>query len=177
MSQVRHPAAYVESWDKHDFPNVDERRAANKPAFLTERVELEWGLIPEADGHLVDGWIVTRGFLRVAHALHETTYDPPAFDTHVTGWIAEAHDKDERDQDWKRRWDDRLAVTPHILAALNDSPDALFDRANLTLPQRRAMLQFCAGTAGREAARRLGIDESTYREHRENAINAIKALD
>lgn len=173
---LRYQAAYVESWDAHDFPDIEERQTTNKPAFLTERVELEWGLIPEG-GKLVDGWIVTRGFLRVAHALHETTYDPPAFDTHVKTWKAEARAKDERDQDWKRRWDDRLAVTPHILDALNEDADTLFDRANLTLPQRRAMRHFLQGQSGRQAATELKIDVSTYREHREKALDAIKALD
>jgi DNA-binding CsgD family transcriptional regulator len=178
MAQLQ--PAYVESWDSLEFPHVDARKTEEgqlEPAFLRERVELERGEFLDR-GQLVDGWVVTRGFLRVSHAMVGSADNPRAIEVEIARWISENRAADDRDQDWRRRWENRLNERPGLVDALNheDKAEHLFETAGLTFPQRLAMRQWLDGRPNRQAAQALSIAESTYREHCEKALDKIKAL-
>jgi hypothetical protein len=157
MAVRQQPAAYVESWDACEFPEL---------AFRRERVVLT-----------LDGEVI-RGHLRVAEIIIEAAlaHNPDLIELEIARWITENRAADDADTDWRRRWEDRLNVTPRLVEALNRSPEILFDRANLTMPQRLAMRLWADGRPGRQAAVQLGISEAGYRERIEKALEAIRAV-
>lgn len=154
-----HQPAYVESWDASEFPEL---------AFRRERVVLT-----------LEGEVI-RGHLRVAEVIVEAAlaHNPELIEFEIARWITENKAADDADTDWRRRWEDRLNVTPRLVEALNhkDRAEHLFDTAALTAPQRLAMRLWVDGRPGRQAAVQLGISESTYREHCEKALERIKGV-
>lgn len=183
MQQLREPA-YVESWDSHDFPDLEEHAVANEPAFLRETVDLEEGMVPD-HGEMVEGWIVTRGFLRVAHAMWESTDNPALIESRVEEWISEAKAKQRQKQgNWRRGREKEIAAHPHIAAALeaDDQAETLYDRADLTIHQRSAMRLFCqTDSEGRfkgygKVAAALNIEKEAARKRIEAAIDKILAI-
>jgi hypothetical protein len=174
--------AYVEAWDLDNFPDLDPREVANKPAFLREPVDLEPGLVLDR-GEMVEGWIVTRGFERVAHALWESTENPLLLYSSVEGWISEGKaTARQKQRDWRQGREKEIAAHPDIAAALEESPEKLYDRADLTIGQRSAMRLFCqTDNEGRFKgyaliAKALGIEKDSARDRVEAAIDKILAI-
>ncbi|HEV2036906.1 MAG TPA: hypothetical protein VGU71_22370 [Candidatus Dormibacteraeota bacterium] len=174
--QTQRQPAYVESFDAFDFPGVDVHTSSLDPPFLHERVDLTWGQFVDED-QLVEGWVVTRGFLRVAAAKVESADNPRAIVSKVAKWISEQQERDRESGDWHSTWRAQLAGHPAVEAALSRGASELYRRANLTQPQELAMRQLFAGHSNSEAATALHTSERSYRDLIMRAVGRILALD
>lgn len=169
------PPAYVQSWDLSEFPTIDVHTSSVDVPLLHQTVGLTWGEFLD-DGQPVVGWIVTSGFQRVAAAKVDSASNPQAIEIEVARWISEQQERDSDAADWHLRWRTALQAHPAVEAALSRGPAELYRRAGLTQPQELAMRQLFLGHSNTEAARELGISESSYRERIERAAIRIQEL-
>jgi hypothetical protein len=187
------PPSYVVNWEAEiaDFGDGTPSRDLHpeprlgvdaKPAFLRAQVDLRRH---QHDLHCPSPcefeWDVLSGYHRVAEALANAEIAHSAgggdqIKQEIGRWITEQKERDAESQDWHQEYRDKLAANPAIEAALSKSPDELFSRAGLTMPQELAMRQLLAGASNTEAAKELHISEPSYRERLERAAMRIQEL-
>jgi hypothetical protein len=164
---VKYPAppTYIE-----DFPAP----ALEEPGCLRQSLLLS----PDGEG----GWNVDGGHVKLALWMVLAAQGDNSVETKIEQAIAKARSADAAAGDWRRRWAANLAENPAIQAALEDSPDALYARAGLSLVEQIAMRAWSQlddegnPPSTREIARKLKEAESTIRTRLERAVTRLRGL-
>lgn len=181
--QQRQQPAYVEAWDALEFPGLDVHTSSVDVPLFHQRVALVRGIAepgtPDAGEEV---WIVVKGQPLVAKAFVECAQGDNDHVSDLKRWIAAARQVESAQKDWQRGREQELASRPDIAAALDKSPEQLYDRAGLTDAQRVAMRLFCqVNEAGEykgygQIAAELRIGKDSARDRVEAAIDKILAI-
>ena len=148
--------AYVESWDKREFPLFRER------------------VVATGEGEVV------RGHLTVAWAIVESwCADSPAlFLTLLEGWMEKARAAAENDESARKGQERTLADHPLLAAELERNPYSIFRRADLTEREVRVFeLRFDRQKSLIEIGQLFSLSREGVRQIIDKAIDKILALD
>jgi len=161
MTKQRQPLAYVEYFDRLEFPNLDDRHSYVDPGSREKGQPVV--LTPAGD--------VIQGQVRVAEAVVRAWLlgNARPFIIATEEWIAEAEREDEADHDSRKQWLEELASNA---AGRNE----LYERARLTVPQLLAMRLVYGDPpiSTREAAVQLGVSQSSLMERLAKAKQHLK---
>lgn len=160
---IRHQPAYVEAFDDpFNFPGLSLARRKFRVERLFAHVEVD------ADGR------VTRGQLRVAHAMSAAAVNPSLFDD----WVALAHAADDDDRKFSRDVYERLGANPYLLDAMEAGFGEVCARAELTAHQVRTVELFLEGKGPSEIAQALGLKSRQAAQDRiSKALERILSID
>jgi hypothetical protein len=176
--------AYVESWDRREFPHLPTKLSLKDLAFAllgnsigTDGQSVEFKrerVVATGEGE------VLRGQVTLAEAIVESwcADNPVLFVALIQGWIEQARAADDGDRKFSQKWEERLSYSPHLAAALEAGIGAVCERAGLTAFQTRAVEMMLSGKTPTEIAFALGLNSRQAAHDRiSKALERIMALD